>query len=221
MAKIRRWDGKKWVDGNRFVKRWDGKKWVNAVVKMWDGKKWAIISEERRQTTWEATWTRSYGGASTQKPAWLGGLSLMHQGRYGAPDSLQYDWGIQKSMAGFNWQSIQAELKDSRIEKVELYLHNQHFWYYAGGRAHIGYHNASSPPSRFSKTAYGVRDIYYPGRGNAKWIEMPKDFGEQLKKGKAKGFTLFRNSTELSYYGYWYGAGSGWRTPKIRITYYK
>lgn len=215
---IKRWNGKSWVDHR--VRRWNGKAWVNAVVKRWNGKAWVVISEERKVKTWECTWTHSFGGANSIKPNYLGGKSLMYQGRYGAPDSNNYDWGRQKSMAGFDWRNIQAELAGARIEKVEIYLHNQHFWYFAGGRAFIGQHNSATAPNTFSQSKYGIANIAFSGRGQAQWITLPNSFAEDLKAGRAKGFTLYRNSDELSYYGYWYGKGSGWRQPKIRITYH-
>lgn len=65
MSRIKYWDGKKWID--RLPKKWDGKKWVNAVVRRWTGSKWEIISEETHVTTWKATWTSSYYGASNSK----------------------------------------------------------------------------------------------------------------------------------------------------------
>lgn len=221
MGSVKRWNGSRWVDAS--VKRWNGSRWVDATVKRWNGKSWGdTISKKRYTKTWTAVWTRSYGhGGSVLKPDNLGGKNRMYQGRYGAPDSWNYDWGIQKSMAGFDWRNMEKELKGAKIEKVEIYLHNQHFWFFAGGRVSIGYHNNDKPPARFQEVKYGVKNVAFQGRGQAKWIEMPLEFGRKFQTGGTGGFTLHRNTSELSYYGYFYGKGSGNKEPKIRITYVK
>lgn len=226
MSRIKRWNGKEWADiDHSKVKRWNGKEWVKAVVKRWNGKEWDIISEQRHVTEYPCTWTQSYHGkrvsGSNQKPNWLGGNSLMHCGRYGEPYTFDWDWEIQKSMAGFNWQKIQADLKGAEIEKVEIYLRNKHWWYHSGGYAVLGYHNAAARNPRFSFTKTNVMRLRYNGRDAEKWITMPKEFGQMLKNGTAKGFVLYPTTEILDYYGYFYGAGHGSSSPRIRITYKK
>lgn len=218
MGMIKRWNGGSWQDYR--PKRWNGSSWVDAVVRRWNGSSWQTISSQQFTKTWEATWTRSFGGDNQYKGSQWGGERL-YQGRYGAPDSNQYDWGIQKSMCGFNYTDIQNNLRGARIDKVEIYLRNQHFWYYAGGAAYIGTHNATGAPWTFNQNRYGLVYQNFQGRGQGRWITMPINFGEALRDGREKGFTLYRNSHELSYYGYWYGADSGGNKPKIRVTYTK
>lgn len=220
MAGIYRSDGKKWHE-TTDVFRSDGKRWIKAEVMRSNGKGFSKISEQRYVKTFECTWSQSYGGSGTQKPNWLGGNTICHQGRYGAPYTAEYDWGIQKSMIGFDHAAIRKELAGARIEKVEVYLRNEHFWYFAGGYSVLGYHNSASRPNTFQYTKNQVRKDYYKGRGEAKWLVMPNDLGNLLRDNKAKGLILYAPTTILDYYGYFYGAGGGSSRPKIRITYVK
>lgn len=225
MAGIMRYDGSKWVDNNTIYRyNSTSKAFEKADVYRYNGSSWVKISEQRYVDTFEATWSQSYTGmdGSPQRPNFDGrALNTIWQGRYGAPDSLQWDWYQQKSMVGFNHADIRAKLAGAKIEKVEVYLRNQHFWYYAGGYAVLGYHNSSSKPSNFAYTKSQVLKEYYNGRGGAKWLNMPVDFGNQLRDNKAKGFVLFAATDILDYYGYFYGAGDKTYRPKIRITYVK
>lgn len=225
MVKIRRYNGRDWQDAS--VRKWSNGSWVQAQIKQWSNGSWGepVVqkpAKKRYTKTWEATWTRSYGhGGTVLKPDKLGGKNKMYQGRYGQPDSWNYDWGIQKSMVGFDWRNIEKEIINAKVEKIEIYLHNEHFWYFAGGRASIGIHNNGTPPSTFKEVRYGVKNVAYQGRGQAQWIEMPLEFATRFQTNGAGGFTLNRNTSELSYYGYFYGAGAGSKAPKVRITYVK
>lgn len=220
MANIFRWNGKSWAEFLDIM-RWNGKAWERSEVFRYNGKNFEKITQQRFTKTFECTWSQGYGGSGSKKPAWLGSEDVCHQGRYGDPYTAEYDWGIQKSMIGFDDAQIRKELSGAKIEKVEIYLRNKHFWYFAGGYSVIGYHNASSRPNTFQYTQSQIRKDYYNGRGSAKWIEMPDSFGELLRDNKAKGFVLYAPTTILDYYGYFYGAGGGSSRPKIRITYVK
>lgn len=166
--------------------------------------------------------TRSYGGEGQYKGDWLQSNNRLYQGRYGNPDiQWEGDWGIQKSMAGFNMANLMKELEGAKIEKVELYIHNMHWWYSAGGRLSVGAHNTTNPPAKFSESRYNMAWADWRQRGGDRWVTLPKFFAEDLRDGKAKGFTLHRATQDLFYYGYFYGAGHGSKSPKLRITYTK
>lgn len=144
----------------------------------------------------------------------------MYQGRY-SPSRFQSDMGRQRAMVGFNDGDIRNNLKGAKIEKVEIYLRNRHFWYANGGKAVIGYHNSSTDkPSSFSETKHGAKEQNYSKRSQGQWITMPDEFGELLRDNKAKGFTLYANTHDLKKYGYFYGVGTS-NPPQIRITYKK
>ena len=219
MGLMKRWNGAKWVDCT--FKKYDGKSWVSATVKRYNGSSWVNISEQRYVDTWNTTWTRSYGQNGKVKPDGLGGKSRLYQGKIHKNDWVTYAYGIQKSMAGFDYASIRSKLKDSKIEKVEIYLRNQTFWYAAGGKAQIGQHNTASAPATYAHTKKGIKTQIFNGIEEGRWIEVPKSFGEDLRDGYAKGFTLYTTADGLSYYGGWYGKGNGNKDPKIRITYRK
>ncbi|MBO1087230.1 hypothetical protein [Enterococcus mundtii] len=225
MSQLKRWNGSRWVDSGigNFIKKWDGKKWINAIVRRWDGKNWAVISQQQFTKDFNVTWTRSYGGNNKYKgDNIVGSRNRLYQGRYSDPD-IQWngDWGIQKSMAGFDDASIRRELEGATIDRVQLYIENWWWWYWAGGQLWLGAHNQSNPPSTFSETRYSMAWASWSQRGGGRWIEIPRIFAEDLRDGKARGFTVHRATTDPYYYGYFYGAGHGGKSPKLRITYTK
>ena len=219
MSLLKRWNGSSWQD---FVpKTWNGSSWVAANVKRWNGSSWQIISQKTYTETWDSTWTASYGGNGRYGVTGEAGRGYnLYQGRYGDPWSSAYDWGIQRSMVWFNWGDIQNKLSGAKIEKVEVYLYAEHFWYYAGGKAVLGYHNNWQDTKSFAQVKYGVATETFTTRGQGRWINMPIELGEGLRDNWIKGVTLFADSTGLSYYGYFSGYDSPNR-PKIRITYKK
>lgn len=220
MGKIKRRTGRKWVDYNDTKVRKNGK-FAKATVKRRTNGKWVTISEEKHTKTWNASWTQSYGNDNKQKPAYSD-LKRLYQGHFGDPDLGWYGdyWGRQRSMIGFP-SGMSSELKGARIEKLELYLHIQHAWYWAGATAAIGVHNKDSKPSKFSNERYDIKEVKYTSREQGKWITMDKSIVNMFSKGTAKGFTLYKNTDNLNYYGYWYGMNDGNKKPKIRVTYYK
>lgn len=220
MGRIKRWNGSSFVDVN--PKKWNGTSWVKANVRRWNGSTWELISEQQYTSTYSATWTRSYYGNDTLNPSFRG--VKLCQGRYGNPDiRWEGDMGIQKSSAGFDSSKIRSDLNGASIEKVEVYLHNEHWWYNAGGgRLNIGVHNTNSPTSTWGgETRHGVASEIWTNEGTGKWITLPNYVGTDLRDNKAKGITLYKPTTDLRYYGYFFGENEGSKTPKIRITYKK
>lgn len=221
---LHRWNGSSWVDSGvgQNVKRWNGSSWQNVGggIKRWDGSKWVSIGEQTYTKEWGATWHKSYAG-NNQIRTRPYKAEMIIQGRYGAPDTSTFgDLGIQKGMVGFNAADIRNNLSGARIQKVELFLRSAHWWYYAGGIASIGYHNSASTPGTFQCTKQSVKEVKYTTRDQGQWITLPNEFGELLRDNKAKGLVLYKNSTVLSYYGYFYGVGTS-QAPRIKITYVK
>lgn len=216
---IKKYNGSSWSDTK--VLKHNGNGYENAVVRKYNGSSWDTISSQLYAHTWDCTWTSSHGGDGRYGVTSEAGRGYrLYQGRYGDPYSSWYDWGRQRSMAGFDYQHMQEALSGAEIERIEIYLHNEHWWYYAGGKAVIGFHNEAYDDRLFSHSKYGVKTVDFEGRGQEKWVDMPVEFGEYLRDGLAKGFTMFADSDSLAYYGYFYGYGSGY-APKIRITYRK
>lgn len=223
MGLIKRWNGKAWVDYND-IRRFNGSNWNDkAVVRRWNGSSWQVISEERRVSTWDANWTKSYNQDNSMQPGYKEGDSgRLYQGRYGNPDSYWYGnpWGRQRSMIGFPPDAYNT-LYGARIEKIELYLHNYWAWYWAGAVACIGLHNSANMPGSFNHVRYGVTEIRYNSRNEGKWITFDSSVAAMFSSGQAKGFTLLKESDDPLFYGYWYGVNGGAYRPKIRVTYYK
>lgn len=219
MSRIKVYDGHKWIDKPEAFKVKTAKGFTKATVRRFDGHKWEVISSTRKVKTWEATWTQSYWGWNEAKPANRGGNRL-YQGRYGAPDTQwRGDVGIQKGMAGFNDGDMRNSLKGSKIEKVEVYLHSNWWWYWAGGESVIGLHNSSGWQSKFHSVKNDVKRQRYGKREEGHWVTVPNWVGEWLRDGKARGITTFINSSNVWFYGYFYGTQGGSKRPKIRITY--
>lgn len=173
--------------------------------------------------TFEATWSDSYDGDNNAKPREYT-LGRLYQGRYGhhnAIDNIYYNpiyWGSQRSLIGFDVKKIQEALVGGTVHRIELYLKNEHFWYVKGGKASIVSHNFSNKPSKFNHVDIIKEETFSKGQG--KWVRLPVELGEQLKNGEISGFGLYKNTSDLDYYGYFSGATSKDR-PKLRIIYAK
>ena len=225
MSKLQVYDGSKWVNPSK-VSYWDGTKWVTPQVKVYDGTKWGDnILEKKVVKTWDATWNESYDGNNNVS---YGNVrrGQMAQGKYGYYDptlDITHNpiyWGRQRSLVGFNVQDIQNSLSGARIEKVELYLHIDHSWYYSGATAAIGAHGFSSKPTKFDNVHYNLKEVPFNGRDEGKWIEFSTQIGQEFASGKVGGFSLYRESDSQQYYGFWHGTSGGAKAPKLRITYW-
>ena len=209
------------------LKKREGNTWVIPQVRVRENGVWSqSILEKKVTTTWDATWTQSYDGSNNIKPA-SSTLGRMYQGRYNEYDpgnNIYHNpvyWGVQRSMVGFDVRNIQTVLNGARIEKVEFYLHIEHAWFGSGATASIGIHPYASQPSKFDELRNGLKEVKYNSRNEGKWIEFSSEIGKEIATGKVGGFTLYKTSNNLQYYGYWAGMGSpASLRPKLRITYY-
>lgn len=190
--------------------------------------KWALSSPNPETTktyvdTFPATWSESYDGTRKVKPSQYT-MGRLYQGKYGRHntiDNIEYNpiyWGIQRSLIGFDTKRIQARLKGARIQKIEIFLQNEHFWYAKGGRAAIISHSFSNKPNEFNYSREVANVPFKKGQG--KWVILPDTLGTLLKNGTITGFGLFHNAPRLDYYGYFSGANSANR-PVLRVTYIK
>ena len=244
----KRWNGSSWI--NAIVRRWNGSSWAiiseQTLTETWNAT-WSqsyngavSVDTIYRTAKWgdtvshyavwyNHTWNQIVDWNNLKSPHLIyAGIRYivdkkefprkretvsLYQGR-----TSEDDRGRHRSMVGFNYGDIASTLKGSTIEKVEIYLRNQGFWN-NNGKAKIGYHNSSSEPNDFQQSKYGQKTEDFDV-GQGKWITLPDDFGNLLRDGKAKGFTLFEDSDSLASYGYFHGHSSGDR-PQIRITYKK
>ena len=210
MADLKVRKGGSWVDIKPKKRTSSG--WVDADVYKRVNGKWVKMSSRKFTKTYNATWTQTYREAGTKRTDYRS--EKLCQGRY-----VLEPWGVMRSLIGFG--SVVNDLKGATINKVELYLRNEHWYYYAGGTAVLGYHNHSVRPTKFSHSKSGAVKQKYTARGQAKWITLPNAFGNGLRDKKYRGVSVFINSTNMGYYGIFYGAKDGSNKPKLKITYTK
>lgn len=211
---IKKYTTSGWVDAP--FKKWSGSAWVEPEVKKWDGSKWVIMNQQQYTKTWNANWSHTYRETGEKR---TNSGNTMYQGKYKYLETPI--WGLMKSLCGFDDASMRTELAGSKISNIQLYLRAEHWYYYAGGTAVLGYHNHALEPSTFSHSKYGAKIQKYTSRDQAKWISMPIDFGEGIRDNRYKGFSIFANSTNDNYYGYFNGVESSSYKPKLKITYTK
>lgn len=227
MPQVRLWDGHNWQRANsNHVRVWDGHNWSRPHVRLWDGQRWVEGLEERRVTTWEATWTNGYwsgemhGNIAKTGGGYAWGSNTLAQGSY-SPYHDHWDWGNEGGMAGFDDGNMRWELAGARIEKVELYLHSKWWGYGSGGEAVIGTHNARGWQKYFQERDHGVVRQRFYWRGQDMWMQMPNWVGEGLRDNWLAGITTKADNPNLWQYGIFSGTNDGWQKPKIRITYWK
>lgn len=162
--------------------------------------------------TYTSTWTRSYQGDGSLRIS----NGDMYQGYYSSTN------GNQRSLIGFDDDTIRADLAGATIDKVELRLDNTHFYNNSGGTAVIGTHSYGSAPSTWSGgTVNESRETESWAKGALKWVTLSNSFGTDFKSGAATGIALGPgDTTSLTYYSYWVGQ-NGTNKPQLKITYTK
>ncbi len=210
MADIKVRANNKWVDIKPRKRTSSG--WVDVDVYKRSGGAWVKISTQKYTKTYNSTWTQTYRQAGTKRTDYR--AEKLCQGRY-----VHEPWGIMRSLIGFG--SMSSDLSGATINKVELYLRNEHWYYYAGGTVSLGYHNHAVRPTRFSHSVSGVTKQKYTSRGQAKWITLPNALGNGLRDKRYRGVSIFQNTTNMNYYGVFYGAKDGSNRPKLKVTYTK
>lgn len=168
--------------------------------------------------TYSANGSASYQGDDDERV----GIAECYQGQYSSTNGNQY------SVILFPYSTIASDLSGATINKVEVYLNNNHWYYNSGGTAIIGYHNSATTPSSFtypSSTDNITRSSFTYGQ--AKWVTVDNSIGTAFKNGTAKGILLGKGqtsggtlSTDKLYYGYFAGNGQSGE-PQLRITYTK
>lgn len=162
--------------------------------------------------TYTSTWTRSYQGDGSLRIS----NGDIYQGQYSSTN------GNQRSLIGFDDDTIRADLSGATITKVEVRLDNTHFYNNSGGTAVLGTHDYGSAPSSWSGSRVNEsRQNFSWAKGALKWVTVSNSFGTDFKSGAATGIALGPgDSTSLTYYGYFVGQ-NGTNKPQVRITYTK
>jgi hypothetical protein len=159
--------------------------------------------------TYNATWSRRFGNAGSTD-------GTAYQGYYSST------WGTQKSMIGFGTAPYTDMGSTAKVSKVEVYLYARHWYYNAGGTAHIGTHTQTNPPGSNS-SANNLTVANWPV-GAGKWVTLPSSWNSGWNAASPyRGITVggdLGSSTDKTYYGYFDGVGDA-NVPKLRITYTK
>lgn len=117
--------------------------------------------------------------------------------------------------------SITAALSGASLDKVEVYLYADHWYYSDGGTAQIGYYKGTSLPATFTGAKPYVTVKGWP-RKAGKWVNITsKALKADLLSGAARGVTVGPGpSNSYRYYGYFNGHTQS-KPPKLRLTYTK
>ena len=168
--------------------------------------------------TYSANGSASYQGDDDIRS----GIDECYQGQYSSTNGNQY------SVILFPYSTIATDLTGATIDKVEVYLNNNHWYNNSGGTAVIGYHNSATTPASFTypSSTDNVTQASFT-YGQAKWVTVDDSIGTAFKNGTAKGILLGKGqtaggtlSTSKTYYGYFAGNGQSGE-PQLRITYTK
>jgi hypothetical protein len=140
----------------------------------------------------------------------------MYQGYYSST------WGTQKASVGFGTQPYTDMGSTAKVSKVEVYLYANHWYYNAGGTAHIGTHTATGASS--TQTSSNNLTVASWPIGAGKWVTLPSSWNSGWNSATPyRGITLggdLGSSTSKTYYGIFDGVGDT-HPPQLRITYTK
>ncbi|MBZ6253629.1 hypothetical protein KVH27_35350 [Streptomyces olivaceus] len=154
--------------------------------------------------TYTASWSGSYANRSGYN-SYYGNKCL--QGYYSGTN------GTQAALIGFP-SALATDLSGATIQKAEVYLYADHWYYASGGSAVIKAHSHTSRPAKFSSDSDGKTVTWR--RNEGKWVDITSVFDS----AKWRGIALDPNSTNRTYYGSFRGAGQTY-PPKLRVTYTK
>lgn len=162
--------------------------------------------------TYSCTGSASYQGDGDKRA----GVAEAYQGQYSSTNGNQFSWLL------FDYSTIASDLSGATINKVEVYLNNNHWYNNSGGTAVIGYHNSATlpDPATYPSGSDNITQSAFT-YGQAKWVTVDNAIGTAFKNGTAKGIMLGKGpSTSKTYYGYFAGNGQSGE-PQLRITYTK
>ncbi|MFI5688614.1 hypothetical protein [Streptomyces sp. NPDC051636] len=154
--------------------------------------------------TYAASWSGSYANRGAYN-SYYGNKCL--QGYYSSTN------GMQASLIGFP-SSLATDLSGATIQKAEVYLYFDHWYYNSGGKAVIKAHKHASRPSTFSSDSEAQTITW--GKNVGKWVDITAVFDSTSWRGIA----LDPNNSDKTYYGRAQGVGQTY-PPQLRVTYTK
>ncbi|WP_425245378.1 hypothetical protein [Streptomyces sp. NEAU-NA10] len=164
----------------------------------------ATLPKKTYTKTYAATWSGSYTNRGAYN-SYYGNKCL--QGYYSSTN------GTQASLIGFP-SALATDLSGATIQKAEVYLYFDHWYYNSGGKAVIKAHKHTSRPSTFSSDSEAQTITW--GKNVGKWVDITAVFDSTSWRGIA----LDPNNSDKTYYGRAQGVGQTY-PPKLRVTYTK
>jgi hypothetical protein len=169
-----------------------------------------------RQTEWSATYTQSYrqsGAARTDA-----GVVQAYYGSSG--DAFN---GRNRSLVGFDYAAIAAELAGSTILDVWVRMVNVHSYNNSGSYVHLGIHNFSAEPATWAGGGIprSMLSKQHWNKGATFTAHVPLEFAQSIRDGWGKGLALESPSDSRDFYGYMGGVGSGYPPPVLIVQYAK
>lgn len=161
--------------------------------------------------TYSATWYQTYAENGSQKTD-----TTANQGFY----SSQY--GNQRSLVGFDYTAIQADLAGATITSITLTAYAEHWYLDAGGTAVIGTHNYTSKPSTWADSRVNQNRQQSSGwpKPGKRTVTLSNTIATELGNGTSTGIAFGPGpSTSNVYYGKF--TGSGTNRPSLTIKYTK
>lgn len=173
---------------------------------------------KRYTKTYSTNWSRSWDQGGGRVHSTNG---EMVQGTY--PDGN----GSRVAWYGFPFSTIQSDLSGATVNKVEVYLYYDHWYFNGGGTASIGYHNStatSAPSYDGTKDNLDCKQFSGWAVNQGKWVDITSGGGftaSSWKSGAHTGIVISGNgSSSLTYYGKARGNSES-HEAQLRITYTK
>jgi hypothetical protein len=117
--------------------------------------------------------------------------------------------------------SMGTDLSGATINWAKMYLNNNHTWYGSGMTARMGIDSRNTWPSTAGDPSGAVG--YFTtsfSQGQAKWVNLPSSWFSRLAAPGTYAPVIWANTSNLSYYGYFAGAGQS-GPPQIQVNYTK
>lgn len=172
------------------------------------------VTPQQYVKTYSAMWSRTWSAQGIQN-----GINLV-QGNYS--DSFG-DW---KSLFGFDYTTIAADLSGSTIQKAELFLYCSYSINNDGAYARLRTTPLQTAPANnlYPISASSTRLAWKFSKPGSYWIDLGTTIGNEIQAGTTASFALDatdinpRNNADG---GWWNSAIASGNIPQLRITYVK
>lgn len=164
----------------------------------------------RHTATFQSIWSRSYAGNNSTR--W-DDSAYCYQGNCNDGHN-----GNQKSLVGFNYNSIKSTLRGATRISARLTFRVAHTWYNSGSTIRVFRQWNTSKPGTWANAQYFGQLSCVAGRTYN--IAVPDWVASSFAAGSSTGIGFAAPSNSLGYYAYMNGATQGGR-PYLTFTYYK